>query len=168
MLSNKGVIILNALNKISASIEKITGYFLAFAFASMTVIYFSSIIARFAFNSGISWAEEFTRYMNISLVMLGSATVARHNGHTNISVLELSVKKGARKFVVIFQQIITIIFFAFAAIIGFKFASTATHVSANLRLPLSFMYNLMSIAFILLAFQAIVSILNMINTKEEK
>lgn len=159
---------MNALNKISATIEKITGYFLAFAFASMTVIYFSSIIARFAFNSGISWAEEFTRYMNIALVMLGSATVARHNGHTNISVLELSVKKSAMKWVQIIQQIITIIFFIIAAVIGFKFANTATHVSANLRLPMSFMYNLMSIAFILLSFQAIVSILNMLKVKEDE
>lgn len=159
---------MNALNKISASIEKITGYFLAFAFASMTVIYFSSIVARYALNSGIPWAEEFTRYMNIALVMLGSATVARHNGHTNISVLELTVKKSAKKWVQILQQIITIIFFTIAAIIGFNFASTASHVSANLRLPMSFMYNLMSVAFILLVFQAIVSILNMLQAKGDE
>lgn len=158
---------MSTLNKVSAVIEKLTGYFLAFAFASMTVVYFSSIVARFVFNSGIPWAEEFTRYMNIALVMLGSATVARHNGHTNISVLELTVKKGAKKFVILLQHIITIIFFSFASIIGFNFASTATHVSANIRLPMSFMYNLMSVAFILLVFQAIVSIINILKVKEE-
>lgn len=157
---------MNTLNKVSALIEKITGYFLAFAFASMTVVYFSSIVARFVFNSGISWAEEFTRYMNIALVMLGAGTVARHNGHTNISVLELTVKKGAKKFVILLQHAITIIFFTLAAIIGFDFASTATHVSANIRLPMAFMYNLMSVAFLLLSFQALVSIINILKAKE--
>ena len=164
---NRGVHSLETLNKISAAIETATGYFLAFAFASMTLIYFSSIIARFVFNSGISWAEEYTRYMNIALVMLGSATVARHNGHTNISVLELSVKGNARKVVIVLQQAITIAFFIIAAVIGFNFAKTANHVSANLRLPMSFMYNMMSVAFILLAFQALVSILNLLRKKEE-
>lgn len=159
---------METLNKISAAIETATGYFLAFAFASMTVIYFSSIIARFVFNSGISWAEEFTRYMNIAMVMLGAATVARHNGHTNITVLELSVKGNAKKFVVVLQQLITVVFFIIAALIGFNFARTATHVSANLRLPLSVMYNMMSVAFILLAFQAVVSILNYIRKKGDQ
>lgn len=158
---------MNTLNKVSAVIEKLTGYFLAFAFFSMTVVYFSSIVARFVFNSGIPWAEEFTRYMNIALVMLGAGTVARHSGHTNISVLEITVKKSARKFVILIQHLVTIIFFSIAAIIGFNFASTATHVSANIRLPMSFMYNLMSVAFILLVFQAIVSILNIMKAKED-
>ena len=106
--------------------------------------------------------------MNIAMVMLGAATVARHNGHTNITVLELSVKGNAKKFVVVLQQLITVVFFIIAALIGFNFARTATHVSANLRLPLSVMYNMMSVAFILLAFQAVVSILNYIRKKGDQ
>src|SRR5690606_33235638 len=112
----------------------ITDYFLIFAFATMSIVYFSSIVARYALNSGIPWAEEYTRYMNVAMVMLGSATVARHNGHTNISVLEISTKGNAKKTVLLIQHLFTIIFFAAASIIGFDFASTASHVSANMRL----------------------------------
>ncbi|HBH13074.1 MAG: TRAP dicarboxylate transporter [Clostridiales bacterium 38_11] len=158
---------METLNKISAGLEKVTGYFLIFAFASMTVVYFSSVVMRYVFNNGLMWADEFTRYMNIALVMLGSATIARHNDHTNISVLELTVNSKVRKWVVMIQQILTTIFFLCAAAIGFNFAKTAYHVSANMKIPMGFLYNVMSVAFVLLAFQAVTSILNLIKEKEE-
>lgn len=159
---------MNTLNKISSTLEKVVDYFLIFAFAAMTIVYFSGIVARYAFNSGITWAEEFTRYMNVALVMLGSATVARYNGHTNISVLEISVKGNAKKAVILIQHIFTIIFFAAASIIGINFAGTATHVSANMRIPMSVMYHVMSFAFILLVFQAIVSIISILKAKGDE
>ena len=158
---------MDTLNKISAGIEKLTGYFLIFAFASMTIAYFSSVVLRYVFNNGLIWADEFTRYMNIALVMLGSATVARYNGHTNISILELALVGKARKVILVVQQLLTIGFFSYAAMIGFNFAKTASHVSANMKIPMGFLYNVMSVAFVLLVFQAIVSVLNLINGKEE-
>lgn len=156
---------MEALNKISLTIEKIIDYFLVFAFGGMTLVYFGSVFARFILNSGVPWAEEVTRYLNVALVMLGSATVARHNGHTNISVLELLAGSKA-KFVQAFQQIITAVFFAISSYIGFGFASGAKHVSANLRIPMSLMYYMMAVAFALLAFQAVVWILNTLTEKE--
>ena len=159
--------VLDTVNKISDFIEKVTNYFLAFAFASMTIVYFSSIIARFVFESGIFWAEEYTRYMNVSMVMIGAATLAKYNSHTNISALEEIVKGTAKKFVIIFQQLFTIVFFSIASVIGFQFAKKAKHVSANMKLPMGVMYNVMAIAFVLLAFQAIVMVLNLLKSEEE-
>jgi TRAP-type C4-dicarboxylate transport system permease small subunit len=51
--------------------------------------------------------------------------------------------------------------------IGFNFAKTASHVSANMKIPMGFLYNVVSVAFVLLVFQAIVSVLNLIKGKEE-
>lgn len=159
---------MDTLNKISDGIEKITDYVLIFAFASMTLVFFSGIVARYALNTGIQWAEEYTRYANVAMVYLAAATISKYNGHTNVSVLELSVKGGAKRFVIILQQVLSIVFFGFAAAIGFNFAGSISHVSANLRLPMSIMYNIMSVAFVLLVFQTIVSILNMIKEGEDE
>lgn len=157
---------MDTLNKISMVIERLTDYFLIIAFAFMTIVYSSSIFARFVLNTGVPWAEELTRFLNVAVVMLGSASIARHHSHINISVLELMVSKGAKKYVLIFQQIVTVLFFGAAAIIGFNFASTAVNVSPNMRIPMSFMYNLLSVAFVLLAFQGTVWILNALKSKE--
>lgn len=155
---------METLNKISKIIEKVIDYFLVFAFGTMTIVYFSAVVARFILKTGIPWAEEYTRYINVAMVMLGSATVARYNDHTNISVLELAVKGQGKKVVFLIQHILTIIFFGAAAVIGFKFAATATHVSANMRISMSIVYNVMSVAFVLVTIQSIISILNILQT----
>lgn len=155
------------LNKISASLEKLVNIFLGAAFAVMTVVYFSSIVARYALNTGIPWAEELTRYLNVWLVMLGSSVVARKNGHTNISVLELALgNKGV--YAQVFQNILTAIFFTIVGIIGFNFAGNISHVSANLRLPLSIVYIIMSVGFILIGFQSVVWIINALHDKKKE
>lgn len=155
------------LNKISLGAEKAINIFLGAAFAIMTVVYFSSIVARYALNTGIPWAEELTRYLNVWLVMLGASVVSRHNGHTNVSVLELALGKNG-VYAQVMQNALTAIFFTIAGVIGFNFAGNISHVSANLRLPLSVVYIIMSIGFILIGFQSVVWILNALNDKKKE
>lgn len=158
---------MDALNKISEVIEKVTGYFLIFAFSTMTIVYFSSIIARFIFNTGIFWAEEYTRYINVAMVMFGSATVARYNGHTNISILENVVSEKMKKWVIILQQSVTGIYFGITIFIGLKMIKVAgTQVSSNMRIPMKFVYGMFPLAFTILVFQIIVFILNSIKGVE--
>jgi TRAP-type C4-dicarboxylate transport system permease small subunit len=159
---------MNTLNKISGVVEKVVDVFLIAAFMTMTVFYFSSIVARYVFNSGINWAEELTRYLNVGMVMLGSGTLARYGGHTNITVLELAVKGRAKTAVMLLQQILTIAFFATAARIGFGFAATAKHISSNMHMPMSVIYYVMATAFALLAFQTLVYAVNLLKKKEGK
>jgi TRAP-type C4-dicarboxylate transport system permease small subunit len=157
---------MNVLNKISGVIEKIVDMILMGSFMIMTVIYFSSIVVRYCFNSGISWAEELTRYLNVAMVMLGAGTLARYGGNTNITVLEISVKGAAKKAVMLLQQILTIVFFSAASRIGFGFAATAKHISSNMHMPMSVIYYVMSVAFGLLAFQTLVYAVNLLAKKE--
>jgi TRAP-type C4-dicarboxylate transport system permease small subunit len=161
-----GESMMNILNKISSIIEKVVDVFMVTAFMTMSVVYFLSIVVRYFFNSGISWAEELTRYLNVGMVMLGSGTLARYGGHTNITVLELAAKGRARVAVKLLQQILTIVFFTIAAQVGFVFAGTAQHISSNMHLPMSVMYYIMSAAFALLAFQCVIYGINLLKEKE--
>jgi len=158
---------MNGLNKISGLIEKVVDVILITAFMIMTVIYFSSIVARYCFNSGITWAEELTRYLNVGVVMLGAGTLARYGANTNITVLEISVKGAAWKMVKLLQQLLTFVFFGIASYIGFSFAATAKHISSNMRMPMSIIYYVMAIAFVILAFQTLVYSIEIIRKKGE-
>jgi TRAP-type C4-dicarboxylate transport system permease small subunit len=133
----------------------------------MTLVYFGSIVFRYAFNSGIVWAEEFTRYMNVALVMLGSATVARYNGHTNVSILETAVPKKIKKWVIVMQQLFTGAFFSAAFYFSLKMIELAgSQVSSNMRIPMRNIYSIFTVAFSILVFQVIVHILNTIKEEE--
>lgn len=159
---------MNALNKLSKSFEKIMDYFLIIALIFMSIIYFSSVFARFVLNSGIPWAEEITRYTNVALVMFGTSYAARYRQHINVSVLESAMKdERNKKILYIIQQAITGAFFLFTTVVGFKFASTAVHVSPTLRIPMKFVYGMVSTACLLTAFQTFVYIMNVLTGKEE-
>lgn len=160
---------MKTLNKISHGLNKLCGWYLMLAFTIMTVTYFGQIVLRYVFQTGFQWTEELTRYTNISLVMIGSAVMAGKNSHINVSILQSIVSKSARKWVIIFQQIITAIFFGAAMKISFDMIKLAgTQVSTNMRIPMAYVYGMFPVAFSILVFQVIVFILNSIFVEKEE
>lgn len=158
---------MKTLNRISEVLNKICGWFLILAFAVMTVTYFGQIVLRYVFKTGLRWTEELTRYTNIALVMVGSAMIAGKNAHINVSALELSVSPKVKKWIIIFQQLITAIFFGVAIIIALDMMSLAgTQVSTNMRIPMKIIYGIFPVAFSILLFQVLVFILNQFFIKE--
>ncbi len=160
---------MQTLNKISAGLNKVSGWFLILCFSVMTVAYFGQIVLRYVFQTGLHWTEELTRYTNIAMVMVGSAVLAGKGSHINVSILENVVPIKIKKWVIIIQQILTIIFFGAAIFIAFDMIKLAgTQVSTNMRIPMAMVYGVFPIAFIILVFQVIVFILNSVLKKEEK
>lgn len=160
---------MQTLNKISAGLNKVSGWFLILCFSVMTVAYFGQIVLRYVFQTGLHWTEELTRYTNIAMVMVGSAVLAGKGSHINVSILENIVPLKAKKWVIIIQQTITIIFFGAAIFIAFDMIKLAgTQVSTNMRMPMAVVYGVFPIAFTILVFQVIVFILNSVLKKEEK
>ncbi|MFA5575928.1 MAG: TRAP transporter small permease [Tissierellaceae bacterium] len=154
---------MKVLNKISNGLNKLSGWFLILAFSVMTVTYFSQILLRYVFQTGLQWTEELTRYTNVALVMIGTAIMAGKDTHINVSILESLVPKGAKKWVIILQQLITGTFFAIAIKISFDMIKLAgSQVSTNMRIPMAYVYGMFPIAFSILVFQVIVFILNSI------
>lgn len=149
------------LNRISAWVNRICGWFLIFLFGLMTVTYFGQIVLRYAFGTGIHWTEELTRYCQVALIMFGAAVLAGQNKHINVSLIEAIVTPRVRKWIVIVQQVITGLFFLVAIKIAFDMiAITGDQVSTNMRVPMKYVYGMFPVAFTVLVFNVIVFILN--------
>jgi len=163
----KGDESLKTLNQISEVINKVCGWFLIVAFALMTVTYFGQIVLRYVFQTGLRWTEELTRYTNIALVMVGSAVMAGRASHINVSALEMAVSPKVRKWLMIFQQLLTATFFGVAIFIAADMMTLAgTQVSTNMRIPMKIVYGIFPIAFSILVFQVFVFILNQLFNQE--
>ena len=159
---------MNTINKISDGIDKACGWFLILCFSIMTVTYFGQIVLRYVFSTGIHWSEELTRYTNVVLVMIGTAMLTKRGTHINVSILETIVPKKVKKWVLIIQHILTTVFFTAAIKISFDMIKLAgTQVSTNMRIPMTYVYGIFTVAFTILVFQAIVLIMNSIMKKEE-
>lgn len=54
---------------------------------SASAILFINVVARYAFNTGLVWAEEFVRYEIIWMVFIGGSVAARKGVHIGVEVL---------------------------------------------------------------------------------
>lgn len=152
---------MKALNSISSFLNKLLRLILIICFSVMTVSYFSQIVLRYVFGTGLHWTEELTRYTNIALVMFGSAVISGRKNHINISVLETIIPQKYVKWAYLLQQVLTIVFFGTAIFYGFDMMKLAgTQVSTNLRIPMKIIYGIFPTAFSILVFQTFVYILN--------
>lgn len=160
---------MKVLNNISESINNITRLVIIICFSVMIVAYFGQIVLRYGLGTGLRWTEELTRYTNILMVMLGSAILAGYKGHINVSILELLVPEKHRKWAYIFQQLATIIFFGIAIVIGFNMMKLAgTQVSTNLRIPMKYVYALFPLSYVILVYQSVVYVLNLLLNTDKK
>jgi TRAP-type C4-dicarboxylate transport system permease small subunit len=155
------------INKLSYWLNKISGYFLVFCFSLMTVTYFGQVLLRYVFQTGLHWTEELTRYTNIAMVMVGSAMLAGQHKHINVSALEMMIPEAHRKYLYIFQQLLSLTFFGVVVKISLDMISLAgTQVSTNMRVPMAYVYSIFTVAFAISVFQVIVFILNLLMKRE--
>ncbi|MDR2788761.1 MAG: TRAP transporter small permease [Candidatus Accumulibacter sp.] len=107
----------------------------------MAVFVFGNVVLRYFFNSGITWAEEASRYLFIWLIFLGAIVASRENAHLGVDTLvsRLSVKNRRRVFVV--SNLLVAVTMGLCADGTWKLTElTVNQVSASMRLPLAFVY----------------------------
>ena len=67
---------------------------IAFFLALMAIFVFANVLMRYFFHSGLTWAEEISRFLFVWLIFLGSIVGFRDNEHLGIDTLvrKLSAK----------------------------------------------------------------------------
>jgi TRAP-type C4-dicarboxylate transport system permease small subunit len=114
---------------------------IAVCLSCMAVFVFGNVVLRYVFNSGITWAEEASRYLFIWLIFLGAIVASRENAHLGVDMLvrRLSVKNRRRVFIV--NNLLLAITMGLCADGAWKLTElTINQVSASMRLPLAFVY----------------------------
>lgn len=159
---------MKTLNKFSEGINTVINWFLTIALGVMVCVYFAAVFFRFVLNSGIPWAEEITRYLNVMLVLFGSGVAARNREHINVSALEAGIKnKNVKRWLFVVQYLLFGAYFLFTAYVGFGFAAKAINISPSLRMPMSIIYGLVAVASVVIALQSFIYCLNLALKVEE-
>lgn len=77
-------------------LERIVEWLMALALAIMVVLVFGNVVLRYAFNSGITWAEEVARLMFVWLIFLGAILALRHHAHLGVEMVQARLPRRAR------------------------------------------------------------------------
>lgn len=75
------------MTKIEKWVEKLEENLISFLIGMMTLLTFSNVVARYAFNKNIFFALELTVFMFAWLVLLGASYAVKKNSHLGVDVL---------------------------------------------------------------------------------
>jgi TRAP-type C4-dicarboxylate transport system permease small subunit len=79
--------------------------------AVMLVVAWMHVIRRYAFNSALTWSEEFLRFTIVWFAMLSASILHKRNGHLGITIFREMMPKGLQRFlqrVVIYLATVTV------------------------------------------------------------
>ena len=129
-------------------------YLITVLFTILIIVCLLQVLFRFILNLPLAWTEELSRYVFIMLVYLGASAAALEGKHVRVELIDsILPKKMANWLSVLVQILCASTSLAIAINIrGLVKNSYRLHqVSAALRLPMSAMYVLVGIMFLIIA-----------------
>ena len=101
----------------------------------MSLATFGNVILRYAFNSPIQWAEEFSRYAFIWVVFLGAAACSKRKTHIAIDALVTLAPARVRRLLAILVHGIVLVLMAGVTYHGWVLCRLATQATSTLNVP---------------------------------
>lgn len=129
--------------------------------AIMTILTTYQVITRYIFNAPSTWSEELVGFLFGCATMFGAAVVSGERGHMNIPVVVDLLKPGPKKALLIFAEVVSLIFSAIILVFGgFQVSALAMgQMTSSLGVPVGTFYWSMPICGILMVIYSIMNII---------
>ena len=125
------------LSRIEAAINAV----MATLMALMGLFIFTNVILRYFFNSGITWAEEMSRFLFVWLIFLGGIGALKDNNHLGFTSFVQKLPPTAKKLCFIVSNSLVVVCLIVLLIGSVEMTTMAAHTLAPATgLPLSYMY----------------------------
>ena len=145
-------------------IDRFLGWTLVVIMSLMVVNVLWQVFSRFVLGDPSSYTEELARYLMIWIGVLGAAYVSGKNKHVAIDYFSTKFSEKNQIKVKVFVKWLIMIFAFFAFVIGGSRLVYITYVleqlSPALQIPLAFVYLVIPISGVLIAYYKILEILN--------
>lgn len=98
------------MNKLLDKVFKVIDVFTGILTGAMVLFVFLNVVLRMVFNSGLTWSEELSRYLFVSVTYIGAISAMRANAHMTVDMLISKVKPQLQMvFYVVSQSLIAIL-----------------------------------------------------------
>tara|TARA_Y100000758_G_scaffold112107_1_gene78501 strand:+ start:1053 stop:1517 length:465 start_codon:yes stop_codon:yes gene_type:complete len=145
-------------------IDRFLAWTLVVIMSLMVVNVLWQVFSRFVLGDPSSYTEELARYLMIWVGVLGAAYVSGKNKHVAIDYFPTKFSEKNQIKVKVFVKWLIMIFAFFAFVIGGSRLVYITYVleqlSPALQIPLAFVYLVIPISGVLIAYYKILEILN--------
>ena len=99
------------LNWFTTNLNKQVLKITAVMFILMTIFVTAQVVARYVLNKSVPWSEEYSRYLFIYVVLLGSSVAVKEKGHVAVTMIADRLKGQLKYGVALFSTLISCGFF---------------------------------------------------------
>lgn len=123
------------------SVNQILHAAIGICLSCMAFFVFANVILRYFFNSGLTWAEEASRYLFIWLIFLGAIVAYQENAHLGVDTLVQKLSVKGKRILFIVNNLLLLGTMALCVDGTWKITMlTLDQVSASMRMPLAYVY----------------------------
>ncbi len=116
---------------------------MAMFLALMGILVFSNVVLRYVFNSGLTWAEEFSRFLFVWVVFLGAIGSLKENHHLGFSSLVEALPGPLKKLCYVISQSLMLLCLWVLFDGSFEMTTlTIDTLAPATNIPLAFMYGI--------------------------
>ncbi len=141
----------------------------AFGIAAGVALAFVNVIARYVFNSSLTWASELTIYFFLWSTFFGAAYCFKVDAHISVSVLLDKVPPKVAKALMLLSHLITFVFLAAVSYYGYQYlVAFSDEMSIDLEIPMWIPESVIPVAFAFAAYRVAEKIVFILRTPAEK
>ncbi len=152
-------------------IDKIIGfinrYIAALGISGGVALAFGNVVARYGFDSSLTWASELTVYLFLWSVFFGAAYCFKQDAHISINIVLEKVSPDTAKMLMLISHTITFIFLFAVAYYGYKyvmFVHELEEMSVDLEVAMWIVYLVIPVSFFFAAYRVGEKIVEIIKT----
>lgn len=155
-------------NLITILVRKSEKIIIVILFSLLVLVSFSQVIARYVFNSPLSWSEEMARYIHVWLILITSPICIRKGRHLKLDFLSHSLPFKYKKPLKIIIDLLVVMFYLYIMVIyGWKtvIVNFGSQNSPAMQIPMYLIYLALPISGLLMILENLISLLKLIGLK---
>ncbi|MCH6267303.1 TRAP transporter small permease [Neobacillus citreus] len=115
---------------ITGKVNSILKFLIVVCLSLMAIFVFTNVILRYAFNSGITWSEEVSRFLFVWMIFLGAILAFNDNEHLGVDIVVKKLSLTGKKVMYLISNIILLITLVFLLEGSWKLTLLNTDLSA--------------------------------------
>lgn len=154
---------------IFSGIQKIVNGITGLLLIAIMIIIFVQTFTRYVIFYSIPWSEEASRYLFVAMILLGINIGISENMMVRIDIIDNFLSPKVKKIMEIGRQILALLISVVFFVSTFDMIRIGRYqMSPALRLPMSVMYGILCIGFLLACISIIIKIAEIIGEKAEE
>jgi C4-dicarboxylate transporter DctQ subunit len=123
----------------SGIIDRLEEILISLLLGVATILVFSQVVARYVFNTGITWAPELVQHLFLWTVMIGASYGFKHGVHLGVDVLMKKLPQTPRRTMALAAVVISFAFTLYMAYLSIFYVHDAYKmnlITVDMQIPL--------------------------------